>query len=101
MELRDVRGLSGVDIAPYEITGAMPGVHLGLPSASATLVVDLADGLVLGTENRPGTTTFRCCVSGMYLRPVTIHHDGTQVGVHLTLSPPWPSALCSGCRSPS
>ena len=87
MELRDLRRLTGVTITPYDIDGAAPGEHLGLPSASATLVIDLAGGLVLGTENAPGTATFRCCLAGMHRRPVTIHHDGTQHGVQLDLSP--------------
>ena len=87
MELRDLRGLTGVEITPYDISGGGPGQHLGLPSATATLIVDLSDGLVLGTERRDGTDTFRCCLAGMHLRPVTIHHDGSQVGVQLDLSP--------------
>ncbi|MGB3301751.1 helix-turn-helix domain-containing protein [Gordonia sp. (in: high G+C Gram-positive bacteria)] len=87
MEFRDLRGLTGVTITPYDIDGAAPGEHLGLPSASATLVVDLADGLVLSSESTRGTTAFRCCLAGMHLRPVTIHHDGSQHGVQLALSP--------------
>ncbi|ALG83458.1 helix-turn-helix domain-containing protein [Gordonia phthalatica] len=87
MELRDVRRLTGVEITPYDISGGSPGQHLGLPSATATLIVDLADGLVLGTEGRSETDTFRCCLAGMHLRPVTIHHDGSQVGVQVSLSP--------------
>ncbi|MBM7368325.1 helix-turn-helix domain-containing protein [Gordonia hydrophobica] len=87
MELRNVRGLTGVDITPYDISGGSPGRHLGLPSATATLIIDLADGLVLGTENRSGTDTYRCVLAGMHLRPVTIHHDGSQVGVQVSFSP--------------
>lgn len=87
MELRNVRRLSGVRIAPYDISGGEPGTHLGLPSATATLIVDLADGLNLSTDSRPEPTTFRCCIAGMHLRPVTIHHEGFQRGVQLDLSP--------------
>lgn len=87
MELRDLRRLTGVGITPYDISGGAPGRHLGLPSPTATLIVDLADGLVLGAENRSGTETFRCCIAGMHLRPVTIHHDGSQMGVQVDLSP--------------
>lgn len=87
MELRNIRGLTGTDVTVYDITGCLPGQHLGLPSPSATLVIDLADGLVLGTQSRPTPETFRCCLAGMHLRPVTIHHDGTQRGVQLDLDP--------------
>ena len=27
-----------------------------------------------------GRATFQCCLGGMHLEPVTIHHDGSQVG---------------------
>ncbi|MGB6245718.1 MAG: AraC family transcriptional regulator, partial [Gordonia sp. (in: high G+C Gram-positive bacteria)] len=87
MELRNIRGLTGADVTVYDITGCLPGQHLGLPSPSATLVIDLADGLVLGTQSRPTPEIFRCCLAGMHLRPVTIHHDGTQRGVQLDLDP--------------
>lgn len=87
MELRNLRGLTGVAITPYDIAGGTPGEHLGLPSATATLIVDLADGLVLSTESRPAPSTFRCCIAGFHRRPVTIHHDGSQHGVQLDLSP--------------
>ncbi|AUH67692.1 MULTISPECIES: helix-turn-helix domain-containing protein [Gordonia] len=87
MELRNLRGLTGVGIVPYDVTGSAPGEHLGLPGTSATLVVDLADGLVLSSGDSPVTTTFRCCIAGIHLRPVTIHHNGVQRGVQLDLSP--------------
>ncbi|GAA3947551.1 helix-turn-helix domain-containing protein [Gordonia caeni] len=86
MELRDVRRLNGTTITPYRILGATPGTHLGLPSPTTTLVIDLGTGLVLSTrESEP--RTFRVSVGGMHLAPVTVHHDGTQVGVFLSLSP--------------
>ncbi|EGD54811.1 helix-turn-helix domain-containing protein [Gordonia neofelifaecis] len=87
MELRNVRRLTGVGITPYDVVADGPGEHLGLPGSTATLVVDLADGLVLSAENRTGRTTFRCCIAGIHLRPVTIHHNGLQRGVQLDLSP--------------
>lgn len=86
MEFRDVRRLTGTTITPYRILGAAPGTHLGLPSPTTALVVDLGSGLVLSTpESAP--RTFRVTVGGMHLAPVTVHHDGTQVGVFLDLPP--------------
>lgn len=87
MELRDLRGLSGIAINPYRIVGAQPGEHLGLPSSTITLIVDLDDGLDLTEPGRPDRRVFRCCLGGMHLQPVTIHHTGTQIGVAIALPP--------------
>nr|WP_298440780.1 AraC family transcriptional regulator [Gordonia sp. (in: high G+C Gram-positive bacteria)] len=86
MEFRDVRGLSGLTITPYRIVGGRPGTHAGLPSPTVTLVIDLGTGLTLSTDD-DAPRTFRAALGGMHLRPVTIHHDGTQVGVQLDLAP--------------
>jgi AraC-like DNA-binding protein len=87
VELRHVRGLTGISINPYRIIGAAPGDHLGLPSSTVTLIVDLDGGLSLSEPDRSGRRTFRCCLGGMHLRPVIIHHTGTQIGVAASLSP--------------
>ncbi|QKT05929.1 helix-turn-helix transcriptional regulator [Gordonia sp. X0973] len=87
MELRDVRRLSGVAIHPYRIVGAEPGEHIGLPSSTVTLIVDLDDGLRLSEPGRAGTRVFRTCLGGMHAEPVTIHHEGTQIGVAVSLAP--------------
>ncbi|GAB08169.1 putative AraC family transcriptional regulator [Gordonia araii NBRC 100433] len=87
MELRDVRGLTGIEVNPYRIVGAEPGEHIGLPSSTVTLIVDLASGLNLSEPEQARVRTFRCCLGGMHLRPVTIHHDGTQIGIALGLDP--------------
>ncbi len=86
MEFRDVRRLTGIGITPYRITGAAPGTHIGLPSPTITLIVDLGTGLTLSTRDDQ-MRTFRVAVGGMHLQPVTIHHDGTQIGVALDLTP--------------
>lgn len=84
MELRHLRGLT---ITPYRIVGAQPGEHIGLPSSTVTLVVDLDDGLRITESAHAPQRTFRCCLGGMHLEPVTIHHDGSQIGVQLNLDP--------------
>ncbi|WP_454163971.1 helix-turn-helix domain-containing protein [Gordonia iterans] len=86
MEFRDVRRLTGIGITPYRITGAAPGTHIGLPSPTITLIVDLGTGLTLSTHDAE-IRTFRVAVGGIHLQPVTIHHDGTQIGVALDLTP--------------
>jgi AraC-like DNA-binding protein len=95
MEFRNLRGLSsdtpplpaGITVTPYRIVGAQPGEHIGLPSSTITLVVDLGNGLDLGEPGRAGVRTFQCCLGGMHLEPVTIHHDGSQIGVQVNLDP--------------
>lgn len=86
MELRDVRRLNGTTITPYRIVGAAPGTHIGVPSPTVTMVIDLGAGLVLSSPDHD-RRTFRTTVGGMHLRPVTIHHDGSQIGVCLDLAP--------------
>ncbi|GAA4742423.1 helix-turn-helix domain-containing protein [Gordonia alkaliphila] len=86
MELRHLRRLSGTTITPYRILGAAPGTHLGLPSPTVTLIVDLGRGLTLSTDTE-APRTFDVAVGGMHPRPVVIHHDGSQVGVQLALPP--------------
>ncbi|WOC12006.1 helix-turn-helix domain-containing protein [Gordonia sp. MP11Mi] len=93
MEFRDVRGLTGrlcragVRVTPYNIKGARPGTHLGIPSPTVTLIVDLRDGLVLTGPGLERQTRFHCGLGELHLESFTIHHDGTQVGVQLDLAP--------------
>ncbi|GAA4642479.1 helix-turn-helix domain-containing protein [Gordonia humi] len=93
MELRDVRGLTdavrsaGVDVVPYEITHVAPGTHLGIPSSTVTLIVDLCDGLDLTGPGLPRRTTFTCGIGELHREAFTVHHDGTQIGVQLDLTP--------------
>lgn len=78
-----VRGIHG-----YRITGCMPGTHLGLPSAAVTCVFDLGDGLDLSGLNLRGISRFLASFSGLHNAPATIHHDGSQHGIMLYLTPP-------------
>ncbi|MCF8608754.1 helix-turn-helix domain-containing protein [Gordonia sp. HY285] len=93
MEFRDVRGLTGrlcragVLVTPYDIRGARPGTHLGIPSPTVTLIVDLRDGLLLTGPGLARPTSFRCGIGELHLESFTIHHDGAQVGVQLDLTP--------------
>ncbi|GEE00277.1 AraC family transcriptional regulator [Gordonia spumicola] len=93
MEFRDVRGLTarlsraGVRVVPYDVVGTRPGVHLGLPSPTVTVVIDLRDGLLLTGPGLDGPTSFRCGIGGLHMSPFVIHHDGVQRGVQLSLTP--------------
>lgn len=91
MELRDLRGLTAsvgvASVVPYDITGALPGIHLGIPSPNVTVVIDLRDGLDLSGPGLSGISRFRVCLGGLHSTPYRIHHDGNQVGVQVGLSP--------------
>jgi AraC-like DNA-binding protein len=70
----------------YDITGFPAGRHVGLPSAGATLVLALDPPLDL-TRADGSRRRMTGCLAGIHERPVTIHHEGTQRGVQLALSP--------------
>lgn len=71
---------------PYHLVGP-PGVHRGLPSSTLTLVISLAGpvdvrGLAVG-----GCGPLRAFVAGLHARPAQIHHDGSQFGVQIDVTP--------------
>ncbi len=70
----------------YDVDGFPPGEHIGLPSAAVTLVIPYDDPLDL---TMPGAARrrMRSCLAGMHDGPATIHHDGTQRGLQLSLTP--------------
>ncbi|MBL7497622.1 AraC family transcriptional regulator [Frankia sp. CNm7] len=92
-------GTPGASLRPYvrgvhayDLTGASPGTHVGMPSPSLTLVLPVDQRLVAGAPGeQPRAVT--SCVGGLHDRPVLIHHDGTQRGVQLALSPRGARAL--------
>ncbi len=70
----------------YDVAGFPPGEHLGLPSATVTLVIPLDEPLDLTMPGRP-RHRLRSCLAGMHDAPAIIHHDGTQCGLQLSLTP--------------
>lgn len=79
-------------IVGYQVDGLDPGVHIGMPSPSLTMIVSLADPLVV---QAPGThpVSFQTMVSGLHDHPMHIHHDGSQFGIQLDLTPAGARAL--------
>ncbi|MFN8097912.1 MAG: helix-turn-helix domain-containing protein [Dermatophilaceae bacterium] len=78
-----VTGLVG-----YRISGAYPGIHLGLPSPDLTLVIPLDDGVRLsgiGIGETP--RLFEAVVAGLHPTAARIHHDGSQFGLQLSVTP--------------
>jgi AraC-like DNA-binding protein len=70
----------------YDIAGMPPGVHIGMPSATVTLVIPLGAPLDLAMP-AIGRRAMTSCVSGLHDGPAAIHHDGTQRGLQLDLAP--------------
>jgi AraC-like DNA-binding protein len=82
-------------IHSYRLTGFAPGVHVGMPSTTLTLVVSLDAPIMLASDGR-APRPFSAVVAGLHQRPVSIHHDGTQHGIQLALTPAGARALL-GC----
>ena len=79
-------------IAGYRLSGFDPGVHVGMPGTSLTVIVPFDEAIVVAA---PGgaPTAYGAMVSGLYDAPVHIHHDGHQHGLHLELTPDGARAL--------
>jgi len=70
----------------YDIDGYPAGDHVGLPSTTVTLVLPLDEPLDLSMP-QPTRRRLSVCLGGLHDGPATIHHDGTQRGLQLALSP--------------
>lgn len=79
----------------YRIDGFPPGTHLGLPSASLTIVISLGAPTDIRTwhDGYTGTASFPALVGGLHTKPAEIVHDGRQHGVQLALTPAGARAL--------
>ncbi len=79
-----LRGL--VSYHGYDLRGAVPGRHRGLPSPYLTAVVTFGPALEL---ERPdgGRDRFTACVGGLHDSPERIVHDGRQSGIYLGVHP--------------
>lgn len=69
----------------YRSENLEPGVHLGLPSTTLTLVLPLNDKLdvSLGTDRG----RYAAVASGLHTSAATIHYGTAQVGVQLAIEP--------------
>lgn len=79
----------------YRIEGASPGIHIGMPSGTLTLVLALDEPLHLsGADGR--RESFDTLIAGLHSRPVHIRHDGFQHGIQLELTPTGAAMLLGG-----
>lgn len=69
----------------YRLAGHAPGVHVGMPSGSVTLVIPLEQALILSDSVIGAPQPFDSVVAGLATSPTRIHHDGVQHGVQLAL----------------
>ncbi len=73
-------------LAAYDLRGFTPGVHAGLPSRHLTVIVSFHDPLdVSGLA--PGRVVAQAMASGLHTGPAWVRHDGTQVGIQLSIDP--------------
>lgn len=70
----------------YRYEGFPPGIHRGLPSRHLSVVISLV-GPIETTAPRDRSHSLVALASGLHAAPVTIHHDGTQHGIHLHFTP--------------
>jgi AraC-like DNA-binding protein len=77
----------------YRYAGAHPGVHVGMPSSTLTLVVPFDEPLVLSGAGLSRRTPFQGVLAGLATAPTLIHHEGRQHGVQLGLTPAGARAL--------
>lgn len=78
-------------VCGYRLDGAAPGVHVGMPSPALTLVVALGEPLVVAMDDGE-RRAFATMAAGLHDRAAAIHHDGSQHGLQLDLTP-------AGCRA--
>lgn len=69
----------------YRSENLEPGVHLGLPSTTLTLVLPLDDKLDVSLGNHRGR--YAAIASGLHTSAASIHYDTAQIGVHLAIEP--------------
>ncbi|MQY28644.1 helix-turn-helix domain-containing protein [Nocardia aurantia] len=85
-----IRGYDG-----YLLHGFAPGVHIGMPSTTLTVIVTIDEPIELPVSPHPGQPGGRweALASGLTTRPALIAHRGRQHGVQLALTPSGSRAL--------
>nr|WP_323137934.1 AraC family transcriptional regulator [Nocardia sp. alder85J] len=81
---RYVRGYDG-----YLLRGFEPGVHIGMPSTTLTVIVTIDEPIDMPLSPHPAQPAGRwnALASGLTTRPALIAHRGYQHGVQLALTP--------------
>jgi len=74
-----------LSLTAYDVVGE-PGVHVGMPSTTLTLVLPYDDPLDVGWAGGPRTVAMST-VAGLHTAPAAIHHGARQAGIQVGLSP--------------
>ncbi|RLV49272.1 AraC family transcriptional regulator [Nocardioides mangrovicus] len=82
-----VAGISG-----YAYEGLAPGVHVGMPGPALTLILPLEDPIVV-SDGAAASRAWPALASGLFATPMQVHHDGSQHGVQVDLTPAGARAL--------
>jgi hypothetical protein len=71
----------------YRMAGFRPGLHRGLPSRHLTFIISLAGPVEIAAmpDILQAPAALSAFVGGLHNGPAAIVHDGTQVGVSLSL----------------
>jgi AraC-like DNA-binding protein len=81
----------------YRMSGFPPGIHVGMPSCSLTLVIPIEAPLTISTR-RGDPSAHGSVLAGLSVAPTHVHHDGNQHGIQLALRPGAARALFD-CRA--
>lgn len=88
-----LRGLLAGPMVAYDLTLDPRAIHLGVPSASATVIIAFDEPLDVGWLDRPETSErIWASLSGLHVRPALVRTHGLQRGIQLALTP-------HGCRA--
>lgn len=82
--------------AGYRFVGFPGGRHVGLPGRHATLILSLAEPVVVEPAAGRGRVEDTAMVGGLHAGPVVIAHDGHEVGIHVDVEP-WALPALFGC----
>lgn len=77
----------------YRLSGFEPGIHVGMPSPSLTVILAIDSTLQIANSPKQGACAFETLASGISAAPVTIAHDGNQHGIQLSFTPAGARAL--------
>jgi AraC-like DNA-binding protein len=71
----------------YRMTSAQPGVHRGLPSPTATVIITIDEPICLLGRHDAGERTFDALVGGLHDWPELVAYGHVQEGVQIDVTP--------------
>lgn len=71
----------------YDVDFGAPGTHRGMPGTGVTFVLPVDEPIEVSWADGSQRRALWSSVSGLHPQPAAIHHNGTQRGVQLELTP--------------